>query len=270
MFPVVKSTLSFREISDYWSREIPRSPREVLQFLEGAWWRGQVRGDSAISRLELLKRMFKSMQHRDDLGIVFVAGGDRYKPPEKYLPDGSVLVTVKHEIPLPSSDIDTWNDDACTNAFEALAQTSSFESYPDMALSLAFINLNYDEFISLLTRDGYQKPTFWQPYSPSLPAGIPLENSTSKKNQFKTKSKQGAKPKWDYEEMELFVFQEMDRRGDFSESRNQEEGWKGLNDLYELIKDHFDGLKDGQSPPTSTLKDHVPAMVNMWRAQQRT
>src|SRR5262249_31673613 len=83
------------------------------------------------------------------------------------------------------------------------------------------------------------------------------------------KARAGAKPKWDYEEMELFVFREMDRRRDFSDYRNAEKGWQSMNDLYVLIKGHFERLTDGKSPPDSTLKDHVPPMVRKWREQRK-
>src|SRR5262249_60235207 len=75
MFPIRKNTLSFGEISDHWSREIPLSQNELLKGLEGAWWLGEICGGSGMSRLEYLKHIFKSMGHRDDLGIVFVVAG---------------------------------------------------------------------------------------------------------------------------------------------------------------------------------------------------
>jgi hypothetical protein len=268
MFPITKDTLSFHEISDYWSREIPRSPKEILQFLEGAWWLGKICGDSAISRLELLKRMFKSMQHRDDLNIVFVVGNDVYEPPVKNFTDGSMLVTVKHQIPLPSSDTESWNDDTCTGAFKALARTSSVESYPDYTCGLAFINLSYDEFINVLTRDGHQKPTFWLPCSPSLPTGSSLDQSTStiQKNQFKVKSKPGAKPKWDCDDIEMFVFRELNERGDFSDPDSAVMGWQSYSDLYNLVLEYIERRTDpGTGPGLSTLKGRVPAMVDKWR-----
>jgi hypothetical protein len=171
MFPVAKTTLSFSEISNYWSREIqpPATQKELFRLLEGAWWLGEIHGDSASSRLDLLKRMFKSMWHRDDLGVVFVVGDDTGEQLVKKLPDGTVLVKVKHLIRLPSSDIDTWDDNACIDAFHALAQTSSVESCPEVAPGLAFIELSYDEFIGWLTRRGFHEPKFWRPYNASPP-----------------------------------------------------------------------------------------------------
>jgi len=164
MFPISKETLSFLAISEYWSREIqpPASPNELLALLEGAWWLGEMHGDSAISRLELLKRMFKSMHDRDDLGIVFIVGNDAVRPLVKELLDGSLMVNVRHEIRLPSSDTNAWDEAACKDAFYSLAQTSSLESYPEIAPGLAYIELSHDEFVGWLKRNGYRVPKFWR------------------------------------------------------------------------------------------------------------
>jgi hypothetical protein len=144
MFPIRKNTLSFGEISDHWSREIPLSQNELLKGLEGAWWLGEICGVSGMSRLEYLKHIFKSMGHRDDLGIVFVvAGEDDSKSPYLTHPDGSISVPMKalrRQIPLPSSDIDTWNESSCASVFYELAQTSSRESYPDSMLFFNTLN----------------------------------------------------------------------------------------------------------------------------------
>jgi hypothetical protein len=160
-----EAKLSLFDISGYWSRVIerPATPNELLRRLERAWWLGQFRGDA--DRLELLKRMFKSMRHSDDLGIVFIVGEGTGEPPVKKLPDGSVLVDARPRICLPSNDADAWNEGSCNEAFDALARTSSFESYPEIAPGLAFIELTYDEFTSWLESRGYGKPKFWRPLS---------------------------------------------------------------------------------------------------------
>jgi hypothetical protein len=167
MFPIGKSKLALGEIANYWAREIqpPASRDELLKVLEGAWWLGEFCGDSAISRLELLKGMFKSMRHRDDLGIVFVEGERVGEPPPKKLPDGSLLVDVRHRICLPSSDVNAWDEGTCDEAFRALAQTSSYESYPEFAPVLTLIELTHGDFISWLEGRGYDKPIFWRPAS---------------------------------------------------------------------------------------------------------
>jgi hypothetical protein len=170
VFPVGKPRLSLREIADYWSREMrPLASRnELLGLLEGAWWLGEIRGDSA-ARLELLKRMFQSMRDRNDLGIVFITGEDEGKSSIEELSDGTVVVDVRHRVPLPSSDTNTWDEVNCKDAFLALAQTSSVGSYPEITPALAFIELSYDEFTGWRERRGYTKPKFWKPQSASTP-----------------------------------------------------------------------------------------------------
>jgi hypothetical protein len=60
MIPTSEDPLSLLRIADYWSRQIPYSARELLQLLVSAWWRGEIVGESAASRLVLLRGMFKS------------------------------------------------------------------------------------------------------------------------------------------------------------------------------------------------------------------
>jgi hypothetical protein len=164
MFPIAKVELSFREISNYWSREInpPASSKELLHLLEAAWWLGELRGDSVHSRLQLLQKMFVSMCHRDDLGIIFLVG-DSAGPLPIQLPNGSVKVDVRQQIRVPSSNIESWDESTCRDAFQALAETHSLDSYPELAVGLAWISLSHEEFATWLTKRGYPEPKFWQP-----------------------------------------------------------------------------------------------------------
>jgi hypothetical protein len=185
MFPIGKHKLSLQEISDYWSREIqpPASGKELYRLLESAWWLGEIRGDSAISRLQLLKKMFMVMRERDDLGIVFIVGQDAGPPPvEKLLPDGSLLVDIRHEIPVPSSETNDWDESACKDAFHTLAQTLSFETYPEIAPGLAYIELSHDEFVRWLQNHGYSVPQFWapSPFKSKKPSLVSAENRAIK------------------------------------------------------------------------------------------
>jgi hypothetical protein len=164
MFPIAKEALSFREISDYWSREInpPATWKQLFHILEAAWWLGELRGDSVRSPLQFLQKMFTSMRDRDDLEIVFLIGNSPGPLPIE-LPDGSVMVDVRQQIRVPSSNIETWNEISCRDAFQALAETCSLDSYPELAISLAWIRLSYEEFVAWCTKRGYSEPTFWRP-----------------------------------------------------------------------------------------------------------
>jgi hypothetical protein len=164
MFPITKAALSFGEVADYWTREIhpPASWGEILRTLESAWWLGELHGHSGPTRLQRLKNMFTSMSHRDDLRIVFVVG-DCAGPGAVELPDGSLQVDLRHQIRVPSNDTESWDEAACTDAFKALAKTSSKESYPDLTVGFTLTELSYQEFNAWRAKRGFSIPTFWLP-----------------------------------------------------------------------------------------------------------
>jgi hypothetical protein len=164
MFPIAKSTLTFGEIADYWSREItpPASWDEILRTLESAWWLGELRADSGPTRFQRLKNMFSSMRQRDDLGIVFIVG-DCAGPLPVELPDGSPQVDLRYHIRVPSSSTENWDEAACRDAYHALAKTCSKESYPELTVGFTLIELSYEEFKTWLTNRGFFLPKFWQP-----------------------------------------------------------------------------------------------------------
>jgi len=133
MFPIAEATLSLERIAEYWSREIhpPASWQEIIHTLWRAWWLGEFRAHSAHSRLQFLKAMFTSM-HRDDLGIVFIVGDSGPLPLE--FPEGSQEAGRRYKIRVPSSDTESWDEAACRDAFQALAEISSTESYREFAV----------------------------------------------------------------------------------------------------------------------------------------
>jgi len=164
MFPIAKSTLTFGRIADYWPREIspPASWDETLGTLESAWWLGELRGNSGPTRLQRLKNMFTSMRHGDDLGIVFIVG-DCAGPLPVELPDGSLKIDLRHQIRVPSSNTENWDEATCRDAFHALAKTSSKESYPELTVGFTLIQLSYEAFNTWRTNRGYFEPKFWRP-----------------------------------------------------------------------------------------------------------
>ena len=91
MFPISADKLSFLKIADYWSRESLASQDELLAELEAAWWRGQITGNSAKTRLQVLRSMYES---RHDLQyVVFITPNDP-GPKHRLLEQTAVLTLI--------------------------------------------------------------------------------------------------------------------------------------------------------------------------------
>src|SRR5262249_28185198 len=107
-----------------------------------------------------LKSMFISMRDRNDLGIVFIVG-DCASPLHVELPDEKV--DLRHQIRVPSSNTESWDETACRDAFQVLAKTSSKESYPELTVGFTLTDLSYSEFNTWREKCGFDQPKFWKP-----------------------------------------------------------------------------------------------------------
>jgi hypothetical protein len=173
MFPIAEAALSFREIADYWSREIhpPASSNELLSILVRAWWLGELRSNSRHSRLQLLKMMFTS-KYKDDLGIKFVASDGAGSPDEES------LKVYLYEISVPSRDTKSWDVAVCNEALQGLGQVtkeSLFKAYSEFAVMLPSIELTFEEFTTWCSKRGYPRPKFWRPMLKKSKPGRPAE-----------------------------------------------------------------------------------------------
>jgi hypothetical protein len=162
MFPISKETLSFREISDYWSREIkpPASPTELLNLLINAWWRGEIVGDGP-PRVQFLSKIFRSMSKSDYPSIVFTSGHEAGPSQFHMLPDGGAVVDIRPRIRVPSSTTDAWDEAACDPAFRSLGEIEWVESRFELLFHFGWFNLSRDEFMKWVTDRRYLMPTFW-------------------------------------------------------------------------------------------------------------
>jgi hypothetical protein len=161
MFPRSAEKLPLLEIADFWSREIiPRaSHKELLALLESAWWQGELTGNSALDRLQFLKKMFKSRREPYMQSVVFASPNDAGQPTEIPLPDGRAVVRPRISVP---DEADDWTEDSCTDAFETLASLPSQEYFPLLSYSICFIDLTPEEFFGWIRTRGYDVPTFWK------------------------------------------------------------------------------------------------------------
>jgi hypothetical protein len=162
MFPISKLELSFAEISEYWAPELRWSRDMVLALLEGAWWLGEITSNPKVTRLELLKNLFKWMRSSDFSAIVFVTPGSAPPPETIELADRHRALNLRPLVFVPSVDVDTWSEASCIPAFEILAEKPSLQHYTDWSSGFHAMKLNSDEFFRLIALRGLPYPTFWR------------------------------------------------------------------------------------------------------------
>jgi hypothetical protein len=260
MFPIADDTLSFSEIADYWSREIrpPASDLELLQALSAAWWRGQIVGETALTRLKLIRYLFG---HAPDLDLIFVVG-DEPGPPDEEMADGSVEVDLRPRLTVPSADPATWNDESCSMAYEALAKAQCFITDPTVGPALRGIGLTHKEFINWLATCGYQRPDFWRTVRADADAhGTTHPEDT--RGPKPSRSPSGRKPGYDWGKIEEFVVKQLDKNGHWDD--DPEDGWRSQNDLVALVQ-QFCGKHYEKEPSESTIKARLPQMISRWKA----
>ena len=159
MFPISADKLSFLKIADYWSRESLASQDELLADLEAAWWRGQITGNSAKTRLQVLRRMYEL---RHDLQyVVFITPNDPGPQTQTARADGGFDVDLTPRISVPN-ETDDWSENSCNDAFEELAQLPSQQYFRLFSYSICYIELTLEEFFSWARTKGYDLPGFWK------------------------------------------------------------------------------------------------------------
>ena len=169
MLRICSDKLSIEKITDCWSREIqPRaSCDELLDLLEAAWWRGELKTDGPLTPLALLRSIFRSV-HKGELTMLGFIINDATKPNEIVLVEEGPLAGLgsRHYIPVPSHDPETWAQASCAAAFEELAQTPSRKHYPDRKIQFLMMKIDRHQFVRLVTAYGLDVPKFWRPPFP--------------------------------------------------------------------------------------------------------
>jgi hypothetical protein len=174
MLPICRDKLPIERITYCWSQEIqpPISPEELLNFLERAWWRGELKTDGPLTPLALLKSMYTSTREGHLTTLVFVTKEDETTPQGIKLADGSLqfnvndLMKPKPRILVPSNDPETWDAATCAPAFEALAEKPSRKYYRDRTIQFLMMEIDYHQFVQLVAAYGLDLPNFWRPSIP--------------------------------------------------------------------------------------------------------
>ncbi len=161
MFPIpANHQLTFAKVANHWAREVrPQvAPAELLNELITAWWRGDLIA-SGTKRADVLRGIFNSRPN-----LVAFAFPDSPDPPQTdQLQDGSVDVLWLWLVPLPNTRPETWDDDNCVYAFQAVAKAwdakpNTFELWFPGLMAL---ELTEPEFSRWINSQGKPTPTFW-------------------------------------------------------------------------------------------------------------
>ena len=84
------------------------------------------------------------------------------------------------------------------------------------------------------------------------------------------KSRPGAKPKWDWDDVELFVREQLDSKGDY-EDVDPTADWKRQSDLIASVMKYIERRSGGGTGPSdSTMKARIAPMVDRWRASRNS
>jgi hypothetical protein len=164
MLPPISSnlSLSIREIAEHWSREIrpPASPREIREEMTRSWWRGELPITGGSQAIEVL-RSLHGAGHR--YAVVFVGEGHEPPPISMPLDDGGVEVDVRVRLPVPNGNPDTWNEDNCREALEALASNWRETAFEPLASALTVaITLTPGQFFGWVDKHEFDRPVFWR------------------------------------------------------------------------------------------------------------
>ena len=106
---------------------------------------------------------------------------------------------------------------------------------------------------------GYSVPTWWK--QAKQPEDLPTVPPKEKQN------KRGRKFEYDWEDVEQYVWQELDERGHYGDP-GQVDDWKCQNDLVKIVIEYMEKHPPYRVPAQSTLKKRIKPMVDAWVVQE--
>jgi hypothetical protein len=174
------------------------------------------------------------------------------------LPDGSSEVDLRPRIRVPAMEINDWTEELCEEAFNALAETSSERSYPDLTPFFASIKLSFEEFDKWRMARGYSNPFWSGPTASTVPPeafpGQQLGAPTSR-------TRKGRKPKF-RAIIRGAVFDLMEFHGDLSDDDPE---WSVQADVERAVAE---ALGD-DAPAVSTIRKYVASSIAEWRESKK-
>jgi hypothetical protein len=188
---ICRDRLSIADITDYWSREIQpfTLPEQLVDVLEAAWWRREVKTDGPLTPLALLKSMFKSAHEGYLTSLVFVTKDDAEGVE---LPGGGLLVDPSRPtIPVPSDAPETWSEASCDPAFNALAKLPSRKHYRDRTIQFLMMEIHHEQFVNFLRAYSLDVPKFWRA---SIQGSLELQEKGPSSRDGRSSNKQEAQP----------------------------------------------------------------------------
>jgi hypothetical protein len=106
----------------------------------------------------MLRVLYRNYQDQ----IAFVVPGFEEPTSARELPDGGVEVFRPWSVPLPNTQPESWDDNNCAEAFEAVAEAWDCERFRIVAMSIHWIEMTVAEFMKWIDETSYSTPTFWQ------------------------------------------------------------------------------------------------------------
>jgi hypothetical protein len=255
MFPLSAEKLRLFEIADFWSRDIKpsASKKELLAKLEAAWWLGEITGNSARTRLQFLKQIFKSRREPYMQSVVFVSPDDDGPTISPPLVSGEVIVDLTPRITVPF-DGDDWTESSCAAAFQKLATLPSCEYFPELGLGLYFIELTPEEFFGWVIKRGFDVPGFWK-------RTIEIGVTETTRRDFASGANFGGRPEeYDWEKIKSYVLGLVKENGVPSKDNKK---LPTLQALIEVIC--IEWAKKDIHLPHSTIRPHLRKWLNEMR-----
>jgi hypothetical protein len=159
VFPIpVNQSLSFVEVSKFWSREtMPRATfKECFDTLLKAWLRGELVATGA-KREHVLQAI-----HRQPPDLVtFAVVGSAEPQQVEELSDGAKEIAWLWLVPIPNSEPETWNENNCVDAFAALASAWDSDRFTLAVPVVSGLQLTQSTFSRWIESTGRKAPVFW-------------------------------------------------------------------------------------------------------------